>query len=193
MTIDLFRLGVVYLHLLACCVALGTILLSDIEQARMLWNDDHPTPHLEHHLNTLHSTITYSLLALWITGIAICIIDFQSASWHMFANPKLQAKISLVILLTINGRILNTFIFPILKREGHLLHMRLPHALFAIFTGSISAVTWLYAALLGIGRSLSWKYTLFELLWFWPVAVLVAFSTITFLAHRKRQKLGIDN
>lgn len=189
MNLDLIRLGIVYIHLLACCIALGSILLSDIEQAWMLWRDGHPTMHEEHILDKLHSTISYALLVLWLTGVSILWLDYQTIGFRMFENPKLQAKIFLVILLTLNGQVLSTLIFPTLKREGHLIYMKPSHALLAIFCGSVSAVTWLYAALLGVGRFLSFKYTLFELLWFYPVIILSTFSTITFLTYRKRKHL----
>jgi hypothetical protein len=47
---------------------------------------------------------------------------------------------------------------------------------FAVFTGSISGVTWLYAAFLGIARSLSWKSSLFELLIAYPALILMAYA-----------------
>ena len=53
-----------------------------------------------------------------------------------------------------------------------LLHLHFWDKHMAVLVGSVSAVTWLYAAFLGIARALSWKYSLFEILAPYPILVL---------------------
>jgi len=92
-----------------------------------------------------------------------------------FQNPKLQAKVGIVALLTINGAILHKAVLPTLQRAGSLLHLPLSSRMVVVFTGVLSGVSWLYAAMLGIARPLNWKYSLIEILAAFPVLVADGF------------------
>ena len=70
-----------------------------------------------------------------------------------FRNPKLQAKVAIVVLLTLNGYLLHKAVLPALQRAGSLLHLPLGSRMLAVFAGVVSGVSWFYAAMLGIGQS----------------------------------------
>lgn len=175
---DLLRLGIVYVHLIACCVAIGLVLTNDISMVKNLFRSDARVD--RQHLNDLHTTIKYSLIMLWLTGV--CLVGFdmlQKGSWFDLLNPKLQAKIAIVAILTFNGFVLHRVVLPALEKAGTLLRLPFSGRLRAIFSGCVSGVSWFYAAMLGVGRPLNWNYSLAELMGTYPV--LIAGGTATML------------
>ena len=176
---DWFRLGIVYVHLIACCVAIGLVLTSDLSfVARMLKGDSRQDPE---HLRVLQKTVSISLALLWLTGLAIVARDAALSGWGYFLNPKIQAKVVIVCLLTLNGMVLHKAVLPSLMSAGALLKLSFTRRVLALFAGSVSAVSWFYAAMLGIGRPLNWKYPLTDLLVMYPVFIAAAFSVMLLL------------
>jgi len=171
--LEFSRLGLVYVHLIACCVAIGLVLKSDVDMVRDLFRPPARADlaHLEH-MRSLQSIVTFALVALWITGAAIVTLDaVTKGGWQYFANPKLQAKILIVVLLTLNGVVLHNLVLPWLQKAGSLLKMAPGTTALAAFAGTVSGVSWLYAALLGVGRPLAWKYSLGQLLTAYPLLI----------------------
>ena len=175
---ELIRMAIVYPHLIACCVAVGLVLTSDVAMITQLFSRTPETPQHRSHLATLQRTVSFALAVLWITGIAIVSLDASSKGLSYFLNPKLQAKIAIVTLLTINGGLLHSAVLPALQRAGSILHLSVGPRMLAVFAGVVSAVSWLYAAMLGIGRPLNWKYSLIEILGAFPVLVIAGFVTM---------------
>ena len=191
---ELFRLGIVYFHLIACCVAIGLVLTSDIAMIRQLLSGDAAAEQDGKHLGQIKSTVSLALVALWITGIAVVWLDASSKGLVYFQNPKLQAKIGIVMLLTLNGFLLHGAVMPALEKAGSLLKLPLKQRLLAMFAGTISAVSWFYAAMLGVGRPLSWKYTLLELLAAYPLLIAAGFGMMVLLTGiaKNRSSLNFD-
>ncbi len=190
---ELTRLGIVYFHLIACCVAIGLVLTSDIAMIRQLLSGHAAEPD-DKHLAQLKSTVSLALVALWITGIAVVWLDASSKGLVYFLNPKLQAKIGIVMLLTLNGFVLHGAVMPALEKAGSLLKLSLNQRLLAMFAGTVSAVSWFYAAMLGVGRPLSWKYSLLELLAAYPLLIAAGFGMMLLLTGiaKNRSKLQFD-
>lgn len=190
---ELTRLAVVYFHLIACCVAIGLVLTSDIAMIRQLLSGNAAEQDGKH-LAQLKSTVSLALLALWITGIAIVWLDASSKGLVYFQNPKLQAKIGIVTLLTLNGLLLHSAVMPALEKAGSLLKLPSNQRLLAIFAGTVSGVSWFYAAMLGVGRPLSWKYSLLELLTPYSLLIAAGFGMMVLLTGiaRNRSSLQFD-
>lgn len=175
MEFELTRMAIVYAHLIACCAAIGLILMSDIAMVKQLLSGD-PRERMDpKHLHDLQNTVAVALAALWVTGVGVISLDASFKGWEYFANPKLQAKITVVCLLTLNGVLLHHRVLPLMKKAGALLNMSFSQRSFAVFAGSVSAVSWFYAALLGVGRPLSWKYSLAQILAAYPVMIAGGF------------------
>jgi hypothetical protein len=68
-----------------------------------------------------------------------------------------------------------------MKKAGSLLNMSFNPRMLAIFAGTVSGVSWCYAALLGVGRPLAWKYSLVELLGAYPFLILGGFVSMVAL------------
>nr|WP_178132153.1 hypothetical protein [Pseudomonas sp. C2B4] len=186
---ELLRLGVVYVHLVACCVAIGLVLTSDIAMVRDLWKRKAFTEHDLAHMESLQRSVVWALVGLWVTGAAIIGIDYLGKGTEYFMNPKLHAKVIIVVLLTYNGVLLHNLVLPALKKAGSLLDLGFSARMLALFCGSLSAVSWMYAAMLGVGRPLAWKYSLSELLMAYPVLIVLGFLAMLALTQRaKRQE-----
>ena len=187
-TVEYLRLGVVYFHLIACCVAIGLVLTSDVAMVKQLLKGDASGHHDDAHMESLQKTVVLALWALWITGIGIVGIDYAGKGMEYFLNPKLQAKIGIVVLLTFNGFVLHSAVLPALKKAGSILNLSFNVRKLALFSGALSAVSWFYAAMLGVGRPLAWKYSLVELLAAYPVLIVGGFATMVLLTAYAKNK-----
>jgi hypothetical protein len=190
MAFEFTRMAVVYLHLIACCVAIGLVLTSDIDMVKRLFRAD-PAEKLDsNHLEGLQKVVSRALIALWITGAGIIALDTSLKGLEYFGNPKLQAKIAIVCLLTLNGFVLHKYVLPLMLKAGSLLKLSFNQRLVAIFAGALSGVSWFYAAMLGIGRPLNWKYSLFDILAAYPVLIVGGFVSMTLLTAWSKHKSG---
>ena len=192
---ELTRLAIVYIHLIACCVAIGLVLTSDLAMVRQLLQAGGAAPLDASHLEGLQKTVSRALVVLWVTGVAIIAMDASAKGWGYFANPKIQAKIALVVLLTINGVLLHRAVLPMLQKAGSLLRLSFSQQLLVLFAGAVSGVSWFYAAFMGVGRPLAWKYSLLELLAAYPVLIAGAFVAMLALTSwaKSRTAAGVDN
>ncbi len=178
LALDFSRMGLVFVHLIACCVAVGLVLKSDFAllKGMLASRGDADRAHLQD-MKDLQSTVSDALIVLWVTGIALVSFDaiLKDGGWHYFANPKIQTKIVIVSLLTLNGIVLHNLVLPALERAGSVLKLSFSKGVLATFAGTVSGVSWLYAAMFGIGRPLSWKFSLDELMAPYPVLIAGGF------------------
>lgn len=187
-SMELVRLSVIYVHLLACCIAIGLVFASDAEMVRDLLKGHKQAGHDGQHMARLQTSVANALIFLWLTGAAVIGIDYLEKGMSYFANPKLHAKIIIVLLLTFNGMLLHRYVLPALLKAGSLLDLNIGVRMFALFSGALSGVSWLYAAMLGVGRPLAWKYSLTELLLAYPVMILLGFALMAGLTQWARKR-----
>jgi hypothetical protein len=98
-------------------------------------------------------------------------------------------------LLTFNGVLLHQLVLPALEKAGSLLKLQFSMRMFALFAGALSGVSWFYAAMLGVGRPLSWKYSLTEILAAYPVLIVGGFvmmAALTYWAKKREENDGAD-
>jgi len=175
--LEFSRLGLVYVHLIACCMAIALVLKSDVDMVMAMIKGDRASNVADmDHMKSLKNVVVVALGVLWATGTAIVTLDAVSkGGWHYFENPKLQAKILIVVLLTVNGVVLHNLVLPWLEKAGSLLKLSFHRIALATFAGTVSGVSWMYAAMLGVGRPLSWKYSLGEIMAAYPVLIAGGF------------------
>jgi hypothetical protein len=181
MEIEFTRMAIVYLHLIACCVAIGLVLTSDIAMVQQLIRANPAERLSAKHLSDLQTNVSFALVALWVSGIALVTLDTTLKGWGYLTNPKLQSKVAIVVLLTLNGFALHKYVLPLMQKAGSLLKLSFSQRTLAIFLGAVSGVSWFYAAMLGIGRPLNFKYSLFEILAAYPVLIAGGFIGMMFL------------
>jgi hypothetical protein len=188
-TSDLLRILLVYMHLIACCVAIGAILISDLGILVRLYQGriDKRAANLQY----LKKTVAAMLLMLWTTGLLLIVHDAATSGWsYILSNPKLQAKIIVVALLTLNGVLLHYRVLPMLGKASSLLKLAAGQRTWAIWAGALSGVSWMYAAFLGVARPLAWVTPLGNLLLAYPILIVLAFAamwTFTSWAVRKAE------
>ncbi len=134
------RLALLYAHLLACVLALHTVLSTDWR----LLNSRINARQLLH----AHRRVVWVLCALWLSGGAIVALDGLA---QLQSNPKLIAKIVCVSLLTLNGMVLRIWCLPRLVSERPLTRAE---ACVLMACGAISTTCWLMAGFYGIARPL---------------------------------------
>jgi hypothetical protein len=193
MDTEFTRMGVVYIHLIACCVAIGLVFTSDIAMVKQLLRADATEKLDPTHLTNLQKTVSRALLILWITGLGIIALDVSLKGWAYLGNPKLQAKIAIVCLMTMNGVVLHKYVLPLMQKAGSLLDLSFNQRISATFAGALSGVSWFYAAMLGIGRPLNWKYSLLEILAAYPLLIVGGFVSMAMLTAWSQRKAGIDS
>jgi hypothetical protein len=184
LAMDFFRMGLVFVHLIACCIAVGLVLKSDFALLKGMLGEGRTsdTVHLRD-MKDLQSTVADALIVLWATGIALVTFDaaLKGGGWQYFENPKIQTKIVIVSLLTLNGLVLHNLVLPWLEKAGSVLRLSFSKGVLATFAGTVSGVSWLYAAMLGVGRPLSWKFPIDELMAPYPVLIAGGFMFMTAL------------
>ncbi len=184
MTMEMLRLALLYTHLIACCVALGLILNSDLTMLRQLLRGSRDQLYHTSGMLEIKSVVSAALLVLWITGSTLIWLDVTNKGWLVFDNPKLQAKLIVAVSLSVNGWLLHWLILPAWESAGALWRLSRPRYLLAIATAAVSAVSWPYAALLGSGHGLSWKYSLAQLLLAYPLLIVAAGMALMWLLRR---------
>ncbi|UTW09187.1 hypothetical protein [Pseudomonas benzenivorans] len=182
-TMEFMRLGIVYAHLIACCVAIGMVLTSDFAMIKELFKGGKSHLQDSQHMESLQKSVSAALAVLWVSGVAIIWLDINANGLSYLLNPKLQAKITIVMLLTFNGMLLHGLVLPALQKAGSLLKLNFSMRMFALFAGALSGVSWFYAAMLGVGRPLSWKYSLTEILAAYPVMIVGGFAAMVLLTQ----------
>src|SRR6476659_4363431 len=104
----LLHMLLVFGHLLAASVAPGAIVATDLRLLSKLSQDKvriaPPNPFVAR-------IVMLALLLLYVTGGAIIIQGLEGRADYL-ENPKLQAKIGLVVVLTLNAFVLHHVTFP---------------------------------------------------------------------------------
>lgn len=138
----------VYLHLIATCAAIGTIVLTDLRLLAKASGYRVVIPPPERFEARI---ITFALIALYLTGAGIVYLGV-SANPEYLANPKLQAKLVLVVLLSANAFILHRLVFPILGRSRPVSAWQRKDWISVALSVSLSNSMWFFCAFLGVAR-----------------------------------------
>ena len=141
-------------HLLAASMALGAIVATDLRLLSKLSQDKvriaPPNPFVAR-------IVMVALLLLYVTGGAIVVHGLSERADYL-ENPKLQAKIFLVVLLTLNAFLLHHVTFPRLARGRRVARWHLSDWIVVAVPVATSNFLWMFVAFLGIARP--WNYSM---------------------------------
>ena len=149
----LFTLLVLFAHLLGTCVALGAIVATDLRllgrlaQARVRIAPPNPF---------VMRLISVALAVLYLSG-ACLVWTGWSADAAYLDNPKLQGKLILVLLLSLNALVLHHITFPGLARGRRVARWKPRDFMRVAVPVALSNALWMYCAFLGIARP--WNHT----------------------------------
>ncbi len=124
----------------------------------------------------LSHIVTVGLCVLWVSGFALIMIKLRAQPEFMH-NPKVWAKIMIVILLTINGFLVHKLVLPLLARSaGRRLFDGTTERQIAgmTFLGSVSLVSWSLPFVLGKASGLNFTTPMSSILAVYLVCILAA-------------------
>ena len=162
---------IVYFHLIATCIAVGSLLIKDLE---LLFLKGRPLfPREKTGLIHTAQVIFLSLCALWVSGLLLVVVGLLENAQYL-ANEKLWAKVTVVCLLTLNGVLLHFYSFPrVVSRQG-LVGLSGSEQTLVMFSGAVSTSSWLFACFLGIARPLNFTVPYEQVMLGYGVFVLFA-------------------
>lgn len=182
----MFKLLLLFAHLLGTSLALGAIVATDIRLLRRLADDRvriaPPNPYVMR-------LITIALMVLIATGGALITLGIAEDPSYLSGNPKLQGKLVLVALLTINAFVLHRYTFPGLARGRRVARWKPRDFLRVAVPVALSNCLWLYCAFLGIARpwsgTVSIDFVLGTALWLFGAA-LIGVTAVLMIAAQDR-------
>jgi len=139
---------IVYIHLIATCAAIGTIVITDLRLAAKAMGYRVVIPAPERFETVM---VSMALALLYMTGAGLVYLGLQ-ANPDFLANQKVQAKLVLVALLTINAFVLHKMVFPVLGRSRPVSRWSRSDWMTVAGSVSLSNSIWFYCAFLGINR-----------------------------------------
>ena len=134
--------ALLYGHIIAFALALATILKEDVRLLRAKRINSAS-------LLASAKSVKWLLLALWVTGVPMVMMDIGTDVSLLLDKPKLLAKLIVVGALTLNGILLHLVAFPMLTGKPQNPNKA---ATIAATLGAVSTASWLYAFFLGAAR-----------------------------------------
>ncbi len=182
----MFKLLLLFAHLLGTSLALGAIVATDIRLLRRLADDRvrlaPPNPYVMR-------LITIALVVLYMTGGAMIALGLLDDPAYLSGNPKLQAKLILIALLSINALVLHRYTFPGLARGRRVARWKIRDFMRVALPVALSNCLWMYCAFLGIARpwnrTVSFGFVLGTALWLFALTLAVV-TTLLVIAAQDR-------
>jgi len=87
---------------------------------------------------------------LWLTGLSVIALDMSTIALSLAKAPKLQAKLTVVAILSLNGFLLHRYTLHALGES------KIPaesDVRLAAILGAVSAASWGYAVFLGVAKA----------------------------------------
>lgn len=170
---------IVYVHLLATAFALVELLKFDFQILRKL--NQPLSLAARKQLRRVRVTISLALAVLWVTGIGLVVSSALVAPDSTLANEKLWMKVIVVLLLTLNGilvhRVASRWLTPgLVVSDMPPLQQQL-----LLVMGTVSTVSWLFAAFLGIARTWDNTARIEELLALYGALLIAAIVVLNVL------------
>ncbi len=176
-------------HILGVCIGLGGATIADVLFFRFL-KDFRISEKEADVMRSLSHIILGALIVILLSGAALYLSDTEKYN----ASPAFLAKMTIVVVLTVNGFFLHEYISPKLVHLSFTKHYRseprlrvLRHIAFAL--GAVSASSWYSAFFIAMLKSLMLHATFFHILATYLFIVTCAVATsqiIAFRLHHRR-------
>lgn len=156
-TVDFFqntKTPATVIHVLSVTLGMGTALLSDFLFS--FFSKDKELDQKEiATLSILSKIIFISLIVISVSGLFI----FLSDPNKYMTSSKFLAKMTILVVLMINGYILNKNVWPkLLNKEFFTSDKERIYRKIAFACGAVSVVSWISVCILGVIDSLSMEY-----------------------------------
>ena len=186
-----------FLHLSGIAFGVGGAWILDLYILNKLYRSPVTKENIQI-INFVSKIVTVGLLILWFSGLSF-IVFYYYFQPELLQNQKIWAKLTIVILLSLNGYFLHKYVLPVIvNNHGKILirviSLKQLNALTLI--GCISFVSWPLIMLLGAFSSINFRFTFIEIAGVYLLLLLlsltVAFIIKGFLVENEmRRKIGI--
>lgn len=183
----LLKSGLLVLHVFGLVIGLGPAILIDLYFTRFLYRHQANSEAIRL-LEIGSRLVGLGILLLWISGAGF-LLHYWWFDPSKLANPKIWAKVSIVILLTANGIYIHTVLKPALTkaRECPLLRGATPlRAMQFLVPAVVSFSAWVFAACLGLIRELNFAISSDRLIWAYIAALSAMLAAATLIHSMKR-------
>jgi hypothetical protein len=172
------RQALLYGHIIAFALALATILKEDVRLLRAQRIDSAS-------LLATAKLVKWLLLALWVTGVPMVMMDIGTDVSLLLDKPKLLTKLVVVGTVTLNGILLHLVAFPMITGEPQNPNKA---ATIAATLGAVSTASWLYASFVAVSRIVAPYFSLYDfvILYLLVLAVAVPFAILVVRNRLKR-------
>jgi hypothetical protein len=162
--------ALLYGHIIVFALALATIIKEDVHLLRAKRIDSAS-------LLSTAKLVKWLLLALWVTGVPMVMMDIGTDVSLLLGNSKLLAKLIVVGALTLNGILLHLVAFPMVTGKPQNPNKA---ATIAATLGAVSTTSWLYASFVAVSRNVAPYFSLqdFVMLYLLALAIAVLFAIL---------------
>lgn len=167
-----------FAHLIAFAFALVTVLREDVALLKASRID-------ASHLAAASHNIVLLLTLLWLTGVALIGLDIGFDVNALIAKPKLAAKVTVAVLLTLNGMLLHRLAFPLLTADEP---SPAKAAVVGSILGAVSSVTWVYVSFLGASRLIAPAMTFSRFIGLYLLSVMVGVAMSMFVVRPRLER-----
>ncbi len=174
-----FKIIATVIHIIGVVFGMGGALVSDLLFS--FFSKDKKLNKTEISvLVILKEVVFYGLIVIAVSGIAIFLSDIEKYS-H---STKFLAKMSILLILLINGVVLNKYIWPhVINRNFFTLKKERNIRKLAFVCGAVSVISWLSLCTLGSIPKLNMSYGSIFLIYF----LIVLFGIVISLFIEKRE------
>ena len=141
-------------HVVSVVVGMGAALVSDVFFS--FFSADKKLNKTEINvLSLLSKIVSYALVVIVISGVAIFFSDLEK----YMHSAKFMAKMTILLILVLNGFVLNNYVWPhLLQKNFFTVKKQLPVRRVAFAAGAVSVVSWLSVCALGVLDTLVFSY-----------------------------------
>jgi len=183
----------IVMHIIGTALGAGGATISDLSFFRSVRDGKVDRSELDL-LKTISTAIWAGFGILVFSGFGFFLLyRIQSPELGLIYNPKLFAKLTIVLVIFFNGLIMHAKVFPLL---GSFVGRPLfnsdfaKRATIAFTTGAISIISWYSALILGAWRGLDWSYGTIMGIYIALVAAGIIFANI--VGRQVIKKLGAN-
>ncbi len=150
-----YQMFITIVHVLGVVIGMGAALISDFLFSFYAHNKK--LSHFETRtLRVLSNTVIFGLCIIIVSGVGIFLLDIDK----YMNSTKFLAKMTILLVLIINGFILHSYISKSMIKKGFLsLHKYTNIRKLAFACGATSIVSWCSLMSLGVIDSITFSYT----------------------------------
>lgn len=166
-------------HVISVIFGMGSALISDI--LFTFYSKDKKLNKTEiNTLSVLSKVVLISLFFIIASGFVIFLSDIDK----YLSSVKFLSKMTIMIILLINGYILNRYVWShLLQKDFFISKRERPMRRIAFISGAISVVSWIFVCILGMLNDVTFDY--YQILIFYSAIIIVG-SVISIIIERKK-------